>query len=653
MLTFGRLILQSLFHYRRVNASVALGVAAGTAVLTGALLVGDSMRESLRRLTLDRLGNVEQALVAQRFFRQEFAEEVASSKGFSDRFAQAAPAILLQGTVERPPQDEKESTRRAGNVSLFGWKEDFWAAGEIATVDGQPFQPPKSGEVVLNQRLADDLRAAQGDQVILRIPKVSQVSRDSALGAKSDLVLTKRFTVSSIVKSEGLGRFGLHPTQLLPKNAYLDLRSLQRTLDQYDRRTKSGRVNAVLLVAKGDSSSGSKSQTWQPPLPTLDDYGLKLEKTERGYLNLTSSRMLLSRPVEEIMLGDSPPFSPENAQPVMTYLANAIKSNGREVPYSTVAGIDFQAEPPLGPFLDAEGNPAPPLKDDEIALNDWAAEDLGIELGAQVTLDYFDPETTHGEVVEKSATFTLKAVVRLEGAAADPSLTPEFPGVTDQLSIGDWDPPFPFDSDRLREDKDEPYWDDHRATPKAFISLAAGQKLWQSRFGKLSSIRIRPQPESQTADQASELVRIRVAPASLGMAFQPIKEQQLRASSGATPFGLLFIGFSFFIIAAAVMLVALLFGLGVDSRARDVGVELASGLNNRQARKLLVREGFLVAALGGLLGVGIGIGYAWLMLAGLRSPWLWQAAVGSPFLQLHVTSSTMIQLAAGYLISVA
>ena len=45
------------FHWR-TNLAVTLGVAVGTAALTGALLVGDSMRGSLREVALGRLGRV-------------------------------------------------------------------------------------------------------------------------------------------------------------------------------------------------------------------------------------------------------------------------------------------------------------------------------------------------------------------------------------------------------------------------------------------------------------------------------------------------------------------------------------------------------------------------------------------------------------------
>ena len=53
---FLRVVLRSWLYFWPMHATVACGVAAATAVLTGALLVGDSVRGSLRDLTLDRLG---------------------------------------------------------------------------------------------------------------------------------------------------------------------------------------------------------------------------------------------------------------------------------------------------------------------------------------------------------------------------------------------------------------------------------------------------------------------------------------------------------------------------------------------------------------------------------------------------------------------
>lgn len=70
-----RFLLRSLVFHWRIHMAVALGVAAATAVLTGALLVGDSVRGSLRRLTLDRLGRIDEVLVTDRFFAEEMATD--------------------------------------------------------------------------------------------------------------------------------------------------------------------------------------------------------------------------------------------------------------------------------------------------------------------------------------------------------------------------------------------------------------------------------------------------------------------------------------------------------------------------------------------------------------------------------------------------
>ena len=50
MMTKAHLVLRGLTYYWRTNVAVVLGVATAVAVLGGALLVGDSVRGSLRDL---------------------------------------------------------------------------------------------------------------------------------------------------------------------------------------------------------------------------------------------------------------------------------------------------------------------------------------------------------------------------------------------------------------------------------------------------------------------------------------------------------------------------------------------------------------------------------------------------------------------------
>src|SRR5262249_27106597 len=132
--------------------------------------------------------------------------------------------------------------------------------------------------------------------------------------------------------------------------------------------------------------------------------------------------------------------------------------------------------------------------------------------------------------------------------ANDSDLTPTVEGITDQDSIDDWDPPFPFDQKRVR-DQDDIYWQNHRTTPKAFVSLAVGQKLWGSRLGQATSYRI-PLKEGLTADAIKTrfLEELRKENATLGFDFIPVKRRGLEAASGTTPFDGLFFGLSLFII---------------------------------------------------------------------------------------------------------
>jgi putative ABC transport system permease protein len=637
--------IRSLRYHWRSNAAVALGVMAATAVLTGALVVGDSVRGSLRALAIDRLGKVDDVLVTPHFFREQLAGDLANGPNFKSRFDAIAPAIMLQGTIENASSDSSVK-QRAGNVAVLGIGPEFWSWGS-----GGPQKPPTGDEIVLNEPLAAELHAKVGDEVVLRLPTAAEVPADSPLGRKTETVRSRRFTVSEIIPAEGLGRFGLQPTQLVPLNGFTSIAPLQHML------AVDGRVNAIL--AAGEKQTDGAEYLDKKLHPTLADYGVSLKKTPRSYFNLTSDRMLIEPAIEKAAMKA---FAAESAQPAFTYLANYILAgDGRgKIPYSTIAAVDFVDAPPLGPMKNKAGERIGALKDDEIVLNSWAADDMAaqgvtVKPGDAIEIQYFEPESTHGKVTETKHTFRLKDIVQLEGAADDRNFTPEVKGVTDEASIADWNPPFPYYPDRVRStppnNQDEQYWQKYRATPKAFVNLAQGRSLWASRFGNTSSIRIPPR-EGMTEQALSDVLLKEITPKDLGFTFLPIKQMSLQAAAGTTPFAVLFLGFSMFIIAAALMLVLLLFKLGVDARAAEIGIVLAVGLQRSKARRMLLLEGALVSAIGALVGVAVGVGYAWLMLAGLKTWWL--GAISTPFLKLFVSGESLaIGYISGVLVSLA
>jgi putative ABC transport system permease protein len=110
MLTFPRLVLRNLGHHWRGNLAVLLGVAVGSAVLTGALLVGDSLRGSLRARVERQLAGLDTAALLPRPVRADLADGLPGN---------TAPVLLLPGSLEAITADAAPPPFLAG-VTVLG-----------------------------------------------------------------------------------------------------------------------------------------------------------------------------------------------------------------------------------------------------------------------------------------------------------------------------------------------------------------------------------------------------------------------------------------------------------------------------------------------------------------------------------------------------
>ena len=645
MISFARLHRNSLIYNWRNHLAVVLCVAAGSAALSGALLVGDSMRGSLREQALRRLGPVDDALVAPRFFREQLAVDIAADASFDGEFSAACPVVLLRAAIHHT-----QTASRANRVNILGVDDRFWR------LDPKPRRSDvaaSSRTVILNQALADEIGAKAGDDVLLRLVKKGAVPTETILGRPDDTAASLRLTVSRIVATDGLGGFSIRPSQAAPMNAFVPLATLQRAIGQQRR------VNTILVVGKSDRRE--KDQTQPSCLDRLladhlrlADCDLRLRKeVARHYFAVETDRLLIEPPVEAAAQAAAGKLHIP-ALPVLTYLANTISlvdatgapRGNREIPYSTITALDPAAAGFLPRVFLVDGSQPGALGPDEILLNQWAAADLGARVGDLIKVEYYVSRPFAGLATESSL-FRLKGIVPLSGWGGDPGLMPTYQGISDAKTLADWDPPpsLKIDLSRNRE-KDERYWEQYRGTPKAFVSLETGRRLWaetDGRFGQLTSILFgaEPQADLTAAMSAFEMeLLIHLKPQELGLRFDAVRAEALEAGAGSTDFSQLFIAFSFFVIAAAAMLVALVFRLGVERRANEVGIFLAIGFTVRRVRQMLLAEGMWLAAFGSLLGLAGAVGYAWLMLAGLRS-W-WTEAVNAPFLRLHVQMPSLV-----------
>jgi hypothetical protein len=80
------LVLRGLRHYWRTNLAVVLGIATAVAVLAGALIVGDTVRGSLRDLVTHRLGRVDHVVQSNSFFREALAQEIEADANYRSAF---------------------------------------------------------------------------------------------------------------------------------------------------------------------------------------------------------------------------------------------------------------------------------------------------------------------------------------------------------------------------------------------------------------------------------------------------------------------------------------------------------------------------------------------------------------------------------------
>jgi hypothetical protein len=609
MMTLPRLILRTALYHWRTNLAVLLGVATAVAVLAGALLVGDSVRGSLRDLAVGRLGRTVSVLTLPSFAREAIAAEVAA------RGVPAAPMVATTGSVAH------EGGRRAAGVHVYGVDERFWTFHGLEPADG----------VLLSPALANELGAAPGDSLIAQLQRPSEIPLESLFGRRNEVERRMRLPVAGVLPRERLGEFVLQPQQAEVRSMFIPLRRAQRDLGVPDE------VNTILLGADVTPADVLGSLT-------LEDLGVKVRHLEAARaLSVETTSGILSEDLQHAA-ADAAARVGLWATPVFTYLANTIRAGNRAIPYSLVTATDLSLLPRGG-----AGQGAPT---DGLVLNEWAARELGVAPGAPVEIEFYLWDPAAG-LETKTQTLPLRGIVPISGLAADRDLAPDYPGVSGADSLADWDPPFPIDLSRVRP-ADEDYWDRYRTTPKAFIPFERGRELWRSRYGAATSMRMAvpagadPQP---LVDRLRRELRAAIQPQALGTAVVPVRRAATAASVGATDFGEYFTYFSFFLVASALLLAVLFFRLGVEQRLKQIGVLRATGFAIPSVRRLLLVEAVLLAALGSVMGLGGAMAYAEVIVHGLRTWWV--GAVGTTLLAVHVSwRSLAIGAAAGVLAAV-
>jgi len=606
-----RLVWRALAFHARAHAATALGAAVAGAVLTGALVLGDSVRASLARAARERTGALAHVLGnGERFFAADLAVRMAArAPGLV-----AEPGIQLPAVVANP-----DASGRVPDAQLLGVRAGFFGFAPA------PFAAePAPEEAWAGAELARRLRIEPGSELVLRVPRPSTTTRELALVSAEDALQVLRVRVTRVLAGAELGAFALEAGAAPRANLFVSHAWLAARLGVPER------ANRVFL--RGGDAQAALAGAWE-----LADVGLAW-KTVAGARELSSDQVFLPHEVLAALEGEgcrSSPAGPPLA--ILGYFVNAIARghapDAPHTPYSTVVALGSPCAEPaadlggwraaLGTTLDAPTTPP------AIVLNQWTAEDLGATVGDEIVLRYFVLGPGR-RLAESSSAFRLARILPTAGLGADPSLSPEFPGIGDAENCRDWDPGIPIELDLLRE-RDEEYWDLHRGAPKAFLDLATARALFGNRFGALTALRFAPEQE----ELVTRLLRAR-PPDALGLPLRAVSA----ASAASTDFGTLFLGLSMFLIASALLLTGLFFAFSVERRAAELGVLRVSGFRAVEVARLFLGEALSVCLAGATIGLGLGCAYTRLLLAALERRW--SGAVGRTELHFALEPRTLV-----------
>ncbi|MCL2690072.1 MAG: ABC transporter permease [Chitinispirillia bacterium] len=603
--SFFNLGWRSFTFYLRGNLLLSAGSAVGALILTGALLIGFSLRESIHSIHEYRLGKTQWLLHSSSSkIRASLADSITAYSN-----VKAAPILLQTGSVGVVGQNNL-----VHRVNIIGVDDRFWEFGPDR-VSSQNFGDDAA---IVNSALAQKLNLKFGDQIILRFQSQGSLAMDAPFGVQHNLS-SIRLPVSSIASSEEFGDFSLKSEHFLLYNVFVPLKLLQLINDVPE-------MASAIIIRKLESSVIAHEEINAVVNSSfrLRDVGLSFrrvgskdnkdkkddkENDDKSDIELFSDHIFISDYVRSAIVGAIP-----QAVPISSWFVNSISKDERFTPYSFVStpAVEYS------------------LGDNSIELGSWIAKDLNANIGDSLTLTYFVPAQTSGLRLD-SAHFAVSAIHKEKISWIDRSLMPPYPGLADAGSCTDWDPSIPVDLHKIRP-KDEEYWAVYEGTPKAIINFNKASKIWDNRFGVCTAIRFPAGLKS--TDEIEAILLGALSPANSGIQLTNVRELVDNAVSGGIDFAPLFIGLSFFTLFAAFLLIWLLSTLQVKSRSSQQKLLTALGYSRKHILSIYLSEGVIIFSIGTVAGVLLSPLYTFAIIQAMKT--VWHAAAQAPSLDLHV-----------------
>ncbi len=576
-----RIIARSVTHNIRGYLYQLIIIILLTGVVTGSLMTGKSVRESLKQTSFEKLGNAGIVLSSGiRYFNQSLVERMSAETGATST-----------GLLELDGYCQSFATQKiAPRVRIFAIDQDFFPFHNIEGIN------LSQGEVAINKRLAEWLEVSEGDELIIRFNSITDIPTDAPFSPGKVSNPSVVLKIGKILLPGEAGNFSLGISQLIPMNIFIN-RS-----DIINAEGEPPDINRLIF----SSAAGLTPEVVHSALSRIikpEDAGLRLRPVPAtGGFELVTGRIFIDQ-----LQVDQVREKIKSAFPAITYLANNISSKAGSTPYSFISALD--------PSL-YEGMP----EGDTIVINEWLAQDLSAEEGDTLNISWYSPDPMN-RLTEEKQDFIVGKVVAMNGIWSDSLLMPEFPGIAGSVSCTEWDAGVDIDM-RLIRDKDEEYWNRFGGTPKAFIGYEKGRGLWAGNFGPATSIRF---GEELSENDIREKLTGSLDPEKAGFFISDLRKESVAAADKSVDFSTLFLGLGFFIIVSALILLILVISTHYESKKAEVMTFYSLGFTRRRIEMQLFLETGLIALAGALTGAFAGGFFNWIIIKALNS--VWQGAV--------------------------
>ncbi|MBQ6581301.1 MAG: hypothetical protein IIX32_04835 [Alistipes sp.] len=288
----GHIRTSNVKYFTRYYRLVLLSVAVAMTVIVGSLMIGDSVRGTLRAQVDERLGESQSII---------FARESYLDESILDPLPETEGYLLMQGFISH--------NGMLHPVMVWGCQMEGDAA-------------------FINEPLAKELGEEEMENLVLRLSSAGMVPSGS-LFVTDNYTTSLRLKVAGVRSSEEGGNMNLRTEQVQPFNIFLPRHVLAEAMEV------DAKINLILsprLISEEELLA-----VWQP-----HHSGLVIKQMPQ-YVEATSSRIFLQEHVVDRFRS-----SDKNANRLYSYLANEIASERDTIPYSFVTALDSYAGIELG-----------------------------------------------------------------------------------------------------------------------------------------------------------------------------------------------------------------------------------------------------------------------------------------------------------------